>query len=140
MYYCRNSWRDLEHTNPNRPRISYLHKKTHKGTYRGTIRYAGCALNEQNKEPKAHGHGTSMHHITRTPQPHKNIIPIFYINNCNTPFIQPSTPKPCLQITPAASTNIFTPLPKTSTSIVTIRRLYRSVVATNVPALPPAAP
>ena len=140
MYCCRNSWRDLEHTNPNRPRIPYLHKKTHKGTYRGTIRYAGCALNEQNKEPKAHGHGTSMHHITRTPQPHKNINILHNLYQQLQHTLQPSTPKPCLQITPAASTNIFTPLPKTSTSIVTIRRLYRSVVATNVPALPPAAP
>ena len=139
MYYCRNSWRDLEHTNPNRPRISYLHKKTQRDIQRyDTIRGLHAERSKQRAKGTWPWHKHAPHHThTTTTQKHH---PYNYINNCNTPFIQPFTPKPCLQITPAASTNIFTPLPKTSTSIVTIRRLYRSVVATNVPALPPAAP
>ena len=140
MYYCRNSWRDLEHTNPNRPRISYLHKKCTKGQRYDTIHRLRAEQAKQRAKGTWPWHKHAPHH-THTTTTQKHLISTYNLHQQLQHPLQPSTPKPGLQITPAASTNIFTPLPKTSTSIVTMRRLYRSVVATNVPArLPPAAP
>ena len=111
-------------------------KEPHKGRDGGRPRAARAKQRAKGTWPR-HKHAPHHTHTTTTQKHHIYTYNLY--QHLQHP-LWPSTPKPCLQIIPAASTNIFTPLLKTSTWTATIRRIYRSFVAPNVPALPPAAP